>query len=273
MSSIAKAPRRVPYSPFPTRSTPALLALPSEILLHIFALLVGQTPLGPPAALIPVMLSCKALHEHATRPELLARICRFKLDVAAVQRRIITPWNSDLKEHLIYCCRLMRALRRGLPARDAQGNDVPRTQTPLEGEGPSSMAIREIEVDTDPEEIRDWDPSQVLFACLMMLLDNDGKNIAQLEWAGVHTYVHHFLTERLWDGSYLNDGWPLENDKNASALWAMWLITDQGELSYLWVISVFPKVVVMQRCFVKRLLISVSRLLSEYSPLWFYRNV
>lgn len=233
MSSLTQTPRRTIHRPFPARVISALLALPPEIILHILALLVGQTPLGPPAALIPVMLTCKELHEHATRPELLARICRFKLDVAAVQRRIITPWNVNLKEHLIYCCRLMRALRRGLPARDTEGDDVPRIQTPLEGDASCSSSSQRAGVDTDLEEIRDWDPAQVLFACLMMLLDNDGKNIAQLEWAGVHTYVRQFVAERLWDGSYLNDGWPLENDKNASALWVMWLITDQGELAGL----------------------------------------
>jgi hypothetical protein len=62
-----------------------------------------------------------------------------------------------------------------------------------------------------------------------MMLDNDGKNFAQLEWAGVAEFVDKFIRLRLWEGrmQHPNAGWPLASLANSCALWIAWLTMDR----------------------------------------------
>ncbi|KAM6491264.1 hypothetical protein JOM56_013503 [Amanita muscaria] len=91
--------------------------------------------------------------------------------------------------------------------------------------GVTLSAIRHCNFDQD-------DPSSVLFATYIMMLDNDGKNRAQLEWAGIDAYVDTFLRTRMYDPGerMANNGWPVDDAANACALWLMWMLTTLEKL-------------------------------------------
>ncbi|KAF8971877.1 hypothetical protein BDZ97DRAFT_1913764 [Flammula alnicola] len=129
---------------------------------------------------------------HSLRPSPPRTHRPFKFDVGAVTRRLFHPYTDDLAEQLVHACRLLQALRR--------------------------------------RDVHDIDAGSHLFTALMLMLDNDGKNYAQLEWAGVHAYVGEFVKQKLWVGREANDGWPLDNQENACALWLMWLTIDRQRL-------------------------------------------
>ncbi|KAF8954210.1 hypothetical protein BDZ97DRAFT_1928581 [Flammula alnicola] len=169
-----------------------LTSLPTELIHNIIYALVAHHPLGPPTAILPLLCTSKGLHAIASAPALLARIARLKFDVGAVTRRLFHPYTDDLAEQLVHACRLLQALRRG--------------------------------------DVNDIDADGHLFTALLLMLDNDGKNYAQLEWAGVHVYVDEFVQQKLWVGREANDGWPLDNQGNACALWLMWLTMDRQRL-------------------------------------------
>lgn len=77
----------------------------------------------------------------------------------------------------------------------------------------------------DDDELRDVD---ILPELYLLRLDSDGKNYAQLEYAGIRDFVRDFVLNRLYDDAELNDGWPLENAQNSCALWLMWMFTLKG---------------------------------------------
>ncbi|KAF9478896.1 hypothetical protein BDN70DRAFT_932997 [Pholiota conissans] len=216
---------------YPKTSLGALHPLPPELIQHILFLLTAHTPLGPPTQLAPVRLASRALHAHATSAALLARVCRFKFDVGAVRRRCFEPGLEDLKAQLELGCRVLRGVRRGLvrlleeetAAASGGGGGV---------RGGGGMAGR-VE-DRGYDDWEDWDgdmtDEDTLFGALLLMLDNDGKNYAQLEHAGVHAYVERFVLRRLWARARENAGWPVEDASSACALWVMWLTTDRARL-------------------------------------------
>jgi hypothetical protein len=169
----------------------ALSRLPPEVIQSILFALIAQRPLGTPSALVPLFTTSKEVHAIATSPALLARVFRFKFDAGAVVRRHFQPTHADLKEQLVHACTLLRKLRSG--------------------------------------NVYDGAADQTLFSALVLLFENDGKNYAQLEWAGVKEFAEEFMKRRMWDDAMdTNDGWPLENTGNASALWVLWLTLTKG---------------------------------------------
>jgi hypothetical protein len=109
-------------------------------------------------------------------------------DVGAVSRRLFHPRDSDLADELHRCCNVLKAIRRG-DFIDSDGVIVEET----------------------------------LFSAYILMLSNDGKNYAQLEHAGLDDYVNRFIATRVWVGTETNQGWPLDNANNSSALWLMWM--------------------------------------------------
>jgi len=171
-----------------------LSRLPPEIIQSILFVLVAQRPLGTPSALVPLFTTSKDIHAIATSPALLARVFRFKFDAGAVARRHFRPTHADLKEQLVHACTLLRKLRSG--------------------------------------NVFDRDAHATLFSALVLLFENDGKNYAQLEWAGVKEFAEEFMKRRMWeDAGHTNEGWPLDNTANASALWILWLTLTKGMFS------------------------------------------
>jgi hypothetical protein len=69
-----------------------------------------------------------------------------------------------------------------------------------------------------------------LWQVFVMLSEDDGKNRAQLQWAGVPDFVDRFVQDRNWAGS---DGWPKDVPVCSLILWIMWMIGDSGMLIHL----------------------------------------
>ncbi|KAJ2937014.1 hypothetical protein H1R20_g83, partial [Candolleomyces eurysporus] len=128
---------------------------------------------------------------HSGTP-LYSHICRFKFDVGAVTRRAFTPGVKDLNGHLVQMCNLLRFIRRN--------------------------------------DINDMEAEDQLLIAYVAMLDNDGKNRAQLQHAGIEDFVDRFVRRRLWVDCEANDGWPQENVTNSCALWLMWMFTTKGKL-------------------------------------------
>ncbi|KAF6748348.1 hypothetical protein DFP72DRAFT_916481 [Ephemerocybe angulata] len=170
--------------------------LPREILESIAYELVAQSPLGAPAPLIPLLLTNKAIYQALSMESgtpLYSHICRLKFDVGAVTRRAFTPGPRDLNGHLVQMCNLLRFIRSGDSSDEAE----------LEAQ---------------------------LTLAYVAMLDNDGKNRAQLQHAGIVGFVDRFVRTRLNEGMEENDMWPQANVLNACALWLMWMFTTRESL-------------------------------------------
>lgn len=195
----------------------SLQGLPSEVLHIVAFFLVALQPLGPPKELIPLLLTSRSLYTALKENgHLYAKIFRFKFDYAAVARRSYFPRAPDLAEQLVISCELLRAIRRG--------------------------------------DVFDIDTHSHLFTAYLLMLDNDGKNYAQLEWAGIHRYVDLFIRQRLWEGRFENNGWPVDSVENACALWLAWmtlrrdfLFNEPIKLREDFIILIFPYVLLAFR--------------------------
>ncbi|KAJ7133407.1 hypothetical protein C8R44DRAFT_899892 [Mycena epipterygia] len=175
----------------PRNSSP-LCAIPPEILEHIAYELTCLTPLGPPSALVPLLLTCRTVNgQLSANAALYSRIFRFKFDSGAVKRRSFHPTPNHYFDQLVLYCTQLQKLR---------------------------------------ELVRADDCDEVLFGAYLMMLENDGRNAAQLEHAGLDYYLENFVCTRMWDSRQLADGWPSDNVASACALWLMWMTTTEAKL-------------------------------------------
>lgn len=182
-----------------------LLSLPPELLQHVIFLLVAADPLADLAVLRPLRSTSHALRAATAEPALHARIYRNKFDTAAVERRLFKLTPEGLKEQLETSLAILAAIRRGVPTPDERQRQL-----------------------TDGLSVGETDIADTLFGALLLMLDNDGKNYAQLEAAGVHAYLRAYAFSHFWEGSLQNGGWPVEKAASACALWLMWLTIDRG---------------------------------------------
>lgn len=68
-----------------------------------------------------------------------------------------------------------------------------------------------------------------LWTAYLMILENDGRNIAHLdEYANLYDFVDRFVRVRLAHDK-VDTGWPKESPSNALAVWLLWMMTDNGE--------------------------------------------
>jgi len=171
------------------------LILPREILENIAFEVAAADPLGPPTQLLPLLQTNKAIHEAlaiSSHTPLWSRICKLKFDTGAVRRRARELCRRDYNGHLIQMCQLLRVLRHG---------------------------------DIYHEDAED---QFVIAYCAM--LDNDGKNRAQLEAAGIVDFLDRFMRERLFEGRASPDIWPVEDAVTASVLWLKWMFSTRERL-------------------------------------------
>ncbi|KAF8068769.1 hypothetical protein FPV67DRAFT_1089123 [Lyophyllum atratum] len=180
--------------------------LPLEIFDAIALQLTDLEPIGPPDILVPLMQTCKALHgllDSEYNPGLYSRIFRQKFDVAAVTRRAFRPTPTQCVDQMTQYFAALRVFRR-----------------------------RELRISVAPgEEYPDVGVEDALQVAVVMMLEDDGKNVRQLvQWGHADEFVDAFVRSRLYDGAEDNDGWPLENHLNAHALWLMWLLTTEESL-------------------------------------------
>ncbi|KAK7055324.1 hypothetical protein R3P38DRAFT_3253402 [Favolaschia claudopus] len=168
-----------------------LLTIPPEVLEYIAFQLTCLQPLGPPSALLPLLLTCKAVNKRLDgNSALYARIFRFKFDSSAVRRRAFVPKPAQYHDQLILYCKLLQNLRAPVC------NDC----------------------------------DEVLFGAYLMMLENDGRNAAQLTFAGLDSYLDIYVRTRLWDGRQQAQGWPLDDAACACALWLVWMTTTEERL-------------------------------------------
>ncbi|KAJ7231864.1 hypothetical protein B0H12DRAFT_1146219 [Mycena haematopus] len=166
-----------------------LASIPAEVLEHIAFQLTCLQPLGPPSGLVPLLLTCKTVHIRlSSNSALYARIFQFKFDSSAVRRRAFHPTPAQYHDQLVLYCTQLQRLR-----------------------GPV------------------WrDCDEVLFSAYLMMLENDGRNAAQLVHAGLDSYLDIFVRTRLWDDR--SHGWPTDNTATACALWLVWMTTTEEKL-------------------------------------------
>lgn len=83
------------------------------------------------------------------------------------------------------------------------------------------------------QDIRDGDIysedlAHTLWTAFFMMMENDGKNRAQLEWAGLDNFINRRVRIMLYEGRGEFRGWPAESEENALALWLMVMTIDEG---------------------------------------------
>lgn len=172
------------------------LELPHETLEEILLATTEQSALGPPSILHSLLLTCRDLYHTLTfdvHPTFYARIFTQKFDLVAPHRRlsIFELLPNHLKDELRTHCTALQTFRKVLA--DAS-----------------------------------YDDPQLLDAfrtAYLMLLGDDGKNLAQLTWAGLPALVQDFLRHRLFSNTHENHGWPQENATNILAVALFWLLT------------------------------------------------
>ncbi|KAK2462883.1 hypothetical protein APHAL10511_005081 [Amanita phalloides] len=174
-----------------------LLLVPNEILANIALHLASLSPLALPDLLLPLRSAAKTLDfrlSPSANPSLYARIFRFKFDYSAVCRRAFVPDARNYADHLIHYYKLLAAIQR----RDFDADDT----------------------------------ASILFAAYIMMLENDGKNRAQLELAGIDLYLDAYVRKYMYHpfDRMTNDGWPRDNTANACALWLIWMFTTPEKL-------------------------------------------
>ena len=172
---------------------PSILRLPLCILEDIaLAVAVDDGP-GLPRDLIPFLQTCRLVNTQLSfkhNSYLYARLFRIMFDTIAVRRRFGDEvlYSQNLAEQLRTYC---TALGR-IQARDLQS------------------------------------PIDTLWQAFFMLMEDDGRNSAQLEKAGLRVYAEQYVRERLMDRSEESHGWPAESTANALALFLVWHTTDCG---------------------------------------------
>jgi len=174
-----------------------LFSIPVEILERIALQVALLDPLGPPVHLISLLCSCKYVHHTLSSPrsnDLSAKIFRGMFDVGAARRRIghHALKSRFLASQLKTYCTALQHIRRG------------------------DIFIPDIE--------------DVLRTALILVMENDGKNRAQLEWANTYAFVNKFVRNRLWHDTV--NGWPRDTSLNALALWVMWSMTDDSAFPF-----------------------------------------
>ncbi|OCH92972.1 hypothetical protein OBBRIDRAFT_772380 [Obba rivulosa] len=179
------------------RQSSRLCTVPAVVLEHIALELALAEPLGPPAALVPLLQTCRHIYAllNYENSALYAAIFTLKFDRRAANRR--------LGEEAIYSSSLAFQLRKQCTA---------------------LTRIRSGDV---------YSPSVVsdLWTAFIMMTENDGKNAAQLlEYASLDVLVDRFIHTRLWEGREEHAGWPAESTANALAIWLYWMCIDNARL-------------------------------------------
>lgn len=178
----------------------AILRLPSETWEEIFLAAIRQTPLGPPTLLHSLHLTCRAFHHLLTsevHSTFYGRIFVDKFDALASHLRMgiqdILP--AHLQDELQTHCAALQCIRQVV----SEGcYDHPGLLT----------AFR---------------------TAYLMLLADDGKNIVQLNAAGLSSLVHRYLKTRWLPPAYENNGWPVENEMNSLVVALFWQLSSSGE--------------------------------------------
>lgn len=186
---------------------PPFLRLPPEVFNEVVFELAASQPLGPPYAVHPLFLTCHATYDLiSTRFNTLlwSRVFRYKFDSSAVTRRAFAPTPQQCVDQLIQYCEAMQVIRR------ANSYTAPMFEGGV-------------------EVFDDLELEDALTIALVMMMEDDGRNMKQLEeWAGLRPLLWHNIRHRLYEGSKDNRGWAFENRINITTMWLMWMMSTEG---------------------------------------------
>lgn len=185
----------------------SLDTVPQEVLEHIAFFTATQTFLGPPAALLPLLSTCRRIYERlsiSSNHHLYARVFDQKFDAPHIVSRLgigqITPMAvaHELKQRCIYLQRIRARLDSSVDGHAIDGNDN--------------------------EMLRD-----LLFHAYLMMLDNQGKNEAQLRgYAGMDGWLREYWFDDRGAShamsSIRTDRWPPNDEKTSLAMWLFWFL-------------------------------------------------
>ena len=186
--------------------------IPQEILEHIALCTVTTKFLGPPAAIIPLLLINRRLHSclsASSSPHLYARIFAFKYDVATVIRRLgpertsTTVLSAELQRR---CSHLTRIRCR---------TDTKIIQSPF--------------VQYDNKMVH-----AILWMGYLMMLENNGKNEQQLrDYAEMDVWLKEYWFDPQGASSATlsirMNKWPPNSAQNSLAMWLFWFLLDPGQ--------------------------------------------
>lgn len=189
--------------------------LPQEVLDEVAYFLGTDSFYGPPRSLVPLVVTCRHLCSRLSlcaNHHLYARIFHFKFDAAAAEARLgsdrLTSWA--LADELRRRCIVLKRLRAHTDS----------TVTALQSNGGgSNMSLRDL-----------------LFTAYVLILENEGKNMDQLESYGrIHDWIRDFWFDP--NGSSLavyrirTGDWPLDRIETALGMWLFWFLLKPGELN------------------------------------------
>ncbi|KIO07216.1 hypothetical protein M404DRAFT_998623 [Pisolithus tinctorius Marx 270] len=170
----------------------SLLALPFEIIERIA---INLTDAHGIQALLPLQLTCKYLNSSlgiTTNPHIFASYFASHYDVSSASRR----FGPQATKSSAYAAQLLRYTH-------------------------TLARIRSGDIHAD-------DVCHTFWTSYLMLIEDDGKNRASLEAAGLPDFVDRFVREHLYDGH--RNGWSADNAVNSLALWLLWLTTTEDRL-------------------------------------------
>lgn len=171
-----------------------LEAAPAQVKQRIALFSVSSTILGPPSALLPLLLTSHAMHDALSlyvSPELYAQIYQLKFDLSATFRRThdsrasLTP--PCLANELVKRCQLLRRIR-----------------------------------------LKDWGSDTVaadLWTAYLMIMESDGLNESQLIAARFPRFISEFTLRHLRSNCYQRR----TSDIDSLAVWLYWFTLSRGE--------------------------------------------
>lgn len=170
--------------------------LPVSVLERVVLEATSLESLGPPTCLASLLCTCRMVHstlDPNVNYDLCARIFTQMFDYRAANRRI--------GGHAVYTPNLTSQLRK------------------------QCLALKHIRAGDIYSEAVEGD----LWTAFFMLLENDGKNAAQLfDFGKLDEYVDRFIHVRLWENRDQYNGWPAESTANALAVWIYGMSIDRG---------------------------------------------
>jgi hypothetical protein len=191
----------------PDQSTPQwvrrpsrLLSLPEELLENI-ALHCARSPFyGPPAHIVPLLLTCRKLHDalaFGSDPHLYARIFKVKFDHSAASRRLgpervnVVAFAEELKRR----CIAMKRMRTAVQETKHENHQAAEFLT------------------------------EDLWMSFLMCLESDGKNLAQLlRYVNLDDYIRAYVT-RFMEPRTSIPSYPPETTDASLVLWLSWFLS------------------------------------------------
>ena len=194
----------------------SLLAVPQEVIEDIAYFVATDTFLGPPSSLLPLLLVNRQINSGisiTSNYHLYARIFSFKFDIAAPLARLgkETLASRAFAEELKRRCIVLKRLRARID---------------------STTYARHADLDTQKPSVHD-----VLFTSYILMLENDGKNEAQLlEYGQMKAWIREFWFDPRGASLavyYIRIGeWPRNRPELALGMWLFWFLLDTSKVLF-----------------------------------------